>query len=141
MGVVAFITGGLPNRFMGIGFLEPPFFLGVTGIAYRVHPRPQHPGEVRTVRVMARAAHVLGEGGVDIFSFLYVRERRMAGGAERAVLRREESLVFRGMGGMAGQASVPARDRGMLERHSSLLAGMATEAEFVTRLNEQSRLL
>ncbi len=142
MGVVAFITGGLPYRFMGIGFLEPPFFLGVTGIAYRVHPGPQHPGEVRTVRVMARAAPVLGEGGVDIFGFLDARERRrMAGGAELAVLGREESLVLRGMGGVAGQAPAPARDRGMLERRRGLLARVATEAEFVACLHEQSRLL
>src|SRR5574341_1233904 len=126
---------------MGIGFLEPPFFFGMTGIAYRVHPGPQHPAEVRTVRVMARAAQVLGEGGVDIFGFLDARERRMAVDAELAVLCREEPLGLRGMGGVAGQTPAPARDRGMLERHRGFLARVTTEAELVACLHEQSRLL
>jgi hypothetical protein len=90
---------------------------------------------------MARAALILGKGGMDILDFLDARDRRMAGDAELPVLCREESPVLRRMGGVAGQTSVPPRYRGMLERHRGLLARVTTEAEFIARLNEQSRLL
>ena len=93
------------------------------------------------MRIMARAAHVLGKGGVNVLRLLQIACLRMAGEAQISILRDQKVLVLRRMRGMAGQATVPAGDRSMAEPEFCLFVRMACKADLVALLNEQLRAL
>ena len=123
-----------------VGLQELGLRLGMAGIAYLIHPSPHQAIEVRTMRIVAGAAHVLGKGWMDALRFLQFAGLRMAGETQFSVLGDQKVLVLRCMGGVAGQTAVPARYRPMADRDFRLFVRVARKTKLIALLDDQFRV-
>lgn len=130
----------IEHRSMGICLHEPCLSVGVASKADLVRPVPHHTREIRAVRVMACAAHLLGKRRVDIRAFPGASCLCMAGKTEVPAFRRKEACVLRGVGSMTGKASLAARNSDMARCHPGLFISMTAEAKFVAVLSKQFRV-
>jgi hypothetical protein len=117
---------------------EPRLGIRMARITYLVHPVFDHGREIRTMGIVARRAHVLAEGHVDVLSFQGLFQLGMTGKTEFTAFRGEELLVFGRMGRMAGKTS--ARDRCMGNSHFYILVCVAGKTEFIAFLGDQLRV-
>lgn len=141
VGIMAHLAPCISYGLMGIGFQKVRFSVGMTRIADRVHPVPRHGNEIGTVGVMARATHILSKRGMDVFRLLQILGLCVAGEADISFFHDQELLVFCCMGSVAGQTSLPARDRCMAKGFFRLFVRMASETELIAFLDNQLRVL
>jgi len=74
---------------------------------------------------------------MDIFAFPGAPALRMAGETEFPALLLQETRVLRGVGSVAGEATLSARNGSMAHCGPGRFVSMAREAEFVAILDQQ----
>jgi hypothetical protein len=86
------------------------------------------------MRVMARSAHLLGEGNMDILGFLHILRLHMAGVAKIAGFRDQQVLILGGVRPMAGKAPLLACNRRVHVDNLGFFVLMAIETELISAL-------
>ena len=141
MDVVAGEALTVLNGFVDDLFCESGLRIGMTGIAYFVRSVLQHARDVRSMRIMAHGAHLIGERRMLLFQLQGFLCFFMTSKTQRSALRNKEPVILRSMGKMTGETAFSACGRLVRENNGFPFVRMAAEAEIVAALRQKFRVL
>ncbi len=134
---MAGLTTAVTHRAMGMGLDKLIPFFRMTGIANNIHSLLEHLRKIGAMGIVACRTILVHKGRMSKFCLIRLLGFRMTVKAKFTVPGKEQTLVFRRMGGMAGKTSLFPHHGRMGKAHHHILVAMTGHTKLASPLQEQ----